>query len=81
MTGETCTPREKFVIGLERVVRVWLWTCILGLAGSIIGLNPTWISVLAFGGVLWVPVVALILWGRWLDEILHFRSDESDGPR
>ncbi|MEM9097652.1 MAG: hypothetical protein AAGC79_03945 [Pseudomonadota bacterium] len=74
-------PRMRFLIGLERLVRLWLWICVLGLIGLLFGLNPTWMSLLAFGGVIWVPLVALVLWGRWLDEILNFQSDETRGPR
>ncbi|MEM1277877.1 MAG: hypothetical protein AAGH74_15240 [Pseudomonadota bacterium] len=74
-------PRMRFLNGLERLVQLWLWICVLGLIGSLFGLNPTWMSLLAFGGVIWVPLVALVLWGRWLDEILNFQSDETRGPR
>ncbi|MEM8793310.1 MAG: hypothetical protein AAGE80_16935 [Pseudomonadota bacterium] len=62
-------------------MRLWFWICGLALAGSIFGLSPTWMSVLAFGGVAWIPITALVLWGRWLDETMHFRSDEDEGPR
>lgn len=78
---ETTSPRARFFRGFERFVRVWFWVCILALIGSILGLSPTWMSVLAFGGVIWIPIAALVLWGRWLDEIMHFRSDQDDGPR
>ena len=75
------TPKTRFLAGMEGLVRLWLWTAILGFVGAMFGLNPTWMSILAYGGLLWVPLVALVLWGRWLDEILNFRSDHEDGPR
>ena len=81
MEHEVNSPRMRFLMGLERCARIWLWICIAGLVGTIFGINPSWISVLALTGPLWVPIVALILWGRWIDEFMNFRWDQDDGPR
>ncbi|MEM7236702.1 MAG: hypothetical protein AAF501_02585 [Pseudomonadota bacterium] len=81
MISESNTPRARFFLRLERSVRGWFWICIVALIGSILGLSPTWLSIAAIGGVIWIPIACLVFWGRWLDEIMHFRSDEEDGPR
>lgn len=81
MNGEQSRPQARFLTALERCVRIWFWTCVIAVVIWAFGFRPTWFSVVAFFGPVWVPIVALVLWGRMLDKLLNLRSDAEDGPR
>lgn len=75
------TPGRRFVRRLEPVVRVWLWALGIGFCLALFGIAPSVIGVIALTGPIWVIIIVLVLWGRMLDETMHFRSDMEDGPR
>ena len=74
-------PRRRFYTRLERFVRVWVWLLGAAIVLALFGLVPTWITVAAHLGPVWVGIAALVLWGRWLDETMHWHSDMEDGPK
>ncbi|MEM9146723.1 MAG: hypothetical protein AAGC57_11025 [Pseudomonadota bacterium] len=75
------TPGRRFVRRVEPVVRVWFWALCIAFPLALFGIAPTVIGIVALTGPLWVALLALVHWGRMLDETMHFRSDMEDGPR
>ena len=74
------TPEMRFLLRTQRWVRVWFWCLMVALGMAVIGIWPSMIAVIAMLGVAWVPILVLVFWGRWLDEIISPRSDHEDGP-
>ncbi|MEM7176145.1 MAG: hypothetical protein AAGD47_14835 [Pseudomonadota bacterium] len=77
----TEAPLLRFLTSMERLVRFWFWAGIAALLLSLFGYNPSFFGVLAFCGPAWLAILALVFWGRKLDEEMHFRSDIEDDPR
>lgn len=74
------TPRQRFLRALERSVRYWLILLLIAVVLAMFGVFPSLIAVIAMLGAAWVPILALIHWGRWLDEIINPRSDREEEP-
>lgn len=74
-------PGRRFLVAMERMVRIWAWSLIAAAVLTIFGVFPTAISVVAHLGPLWLVIGALIFWGRMLDEVMRPRSDMEDDPR
>ncbi len=75
------TPGRRFARALTVWVRVWLWALGIGFVLALLGIAPSAVGIVALTGPLWMVIVALVLWGRMLDELLRPRSDMEDGPR
>ncbi|MEM6549730.1 MAG: hypothetical protein AAF713_18570 [Pseudomonadota bacterium] len=74
-------PLDRFLRACERTLRIWVWLLGVAILLALFGLVPSLIGVAALLGVVWIPILLLIFWGRLLDETLHMRSDMEDGPR
>lgn len=79
-TEPRVAARTRFLRALARWIGVWQWTIVVALVVTALGLVPSLIGIVALGGVVWVPIVVLSLWGRMLDETMQFRSDVQEGP-
>jgi hypothetical protein len=64
---------------MERLIRLWVWVLGAGMAAVLLGLSPSVLAAVGLLGVVWVPIVALVLWGRLLDETMPFRGDGDRG--
>ena len=73
MTIETAprAPVLRFLTALAGWMRFWLAAIAVAILLTLFGAFPTAISVVAMTGVLWVPIVVLILWGRLLDDLMY----------
>ncbi len=75
------TPGRRFAGALAVWMRVWLWALGIGFVLALFGIAPTAIGVIALTGPVWMAIVALVLWGRMLDETMRPRSDMEEGPK
>jgi len=79
--SEGRAARMRFLLRLERLVRFWVWVLGAGIVAVLWGLAPSVLAVVAIMGVVWVPIVALVLWGRLLDDMVPWRRDGEGGCR
>ncbi|MEM7506091.1 MAG: hypothetical protein AAF415_05045 [Pseudomonadota bacterium] len=77
--GET-SPRTRFLLRTQRWVRVWFWCLVVALTLGVIGIWPSAIAAIALLGIAWVPIMVLVFWGNWLDEIINPHADQDEGP-
>ncbi|MEO1274094.1 MAG: hypothetical protein AAFV96_01490 [Pseudomonadota bacterium] len=75
-TGAT----QRFLLRCEGTLRAWLWLVGGGVVMAALGFVPSLFVTLALLGVVWVPILVLIFWGRLLDDLVpHRRYDDRDG--
>ncbi|MEM7497226.1 MAG: hypothetical protein AAF371_04445 [Pseudomonadota bacterium] len=63
------------------LTRAWVWLIGGGIVMAILGIAPSIIVILALLGVVWMPIMALILWGRLLDEMVPVRRSGLEDDR
>ncbi|MEM6358024.1 MAG: hypothetical protein AAF844_20390 [Pseudomonadota bacterium] len=69
---------QRFLIRCEGTLRVWLWLLGGGVVMALLGIAPSLIVMLALLGVVWVPILVLVFWGRLLDDMVPHRRRDGD---
>ncbi|MEL6336363.1 MAG: hypothetical protein AAFS07_00430 [Pseudomonadota bacterium] len=73
-------PLRRFLLACLNLVRTWQWLLGAAILAALVGVAPSVFVIIAILGVVWVPILVLVFWGRLLDEMVPSRRDKSDGP-
>ncbi|MEM7528800.1 MAG: hypothetical protein AAF416_14170 [Pseudomonadota bacterium] len=72
------SARARFLLRCRGLMRVWLCLIGAGIVVALIGIAPSVVIVMALMGVVWVPIVVLVFWGRLLDDMVPVRRVPDD---
>lgn len=69
---------RRFLISVEKLIRVWAVCLGVGLVLTALGLVPSFFAVAGLMGLAWVPVFLLIYWGRLLQDMGFCRNGRDE---